>query len=85
MDVYGSWVHAIWTGNRLGKLSDYLKEPGLNSLSKGFVLTALTVLLYHESDRRTEVLDFYRDLLSTYTEALSKGDEICVEPLQFQP
>lgn len=62
--------------NQLPELLKYMKEPGLYPMLRFAVTIAVSFIAVHENKRRTEVIEWYRDLIAFYMHHLH-------DPLHF--
>lgn len=49
--------------NNLQRLTDFIQEPGLNTLNKGHIYAVVQQIAYHEPERRSEVIEWFRNQL----------------------
>ena len=49
--------------NRLDRLTDFVKEEGLDTHCKSYVFTGITQIALHQTDRRDEILRWYREMI----------------------
>ncbi len=57
--------------DRLNDLMSFAKEPGLYSYARCWVFPAVTQIIRMQPERRTEVLDWFREVLVFYTETIA--------------
>ncbi|WP_455586346.1 DUF1186 domain-containing protein [Bacteroides sp.] len=69
-DVFFITVYNI-ARNRLNDLLEFMKEPGLGCYPKIYLFESIAAIAVHEPERRSEVIDWFRNYLSFMKEHIS--------------
>lgn len=80
---FGDWASDVLVAplyklgqHRLGRLMEFMREPGLYDMFKCYVCDAVTQIGLHQPERRAEIVSWYQQLIRYATEVLPKTQYI---------